>query len=255
MRNITLIFLLLLATNAVAIDSLYIQGQDAAGIRDTRIRQNDPYTRKNFGGHTDINVTAQAGAVQNILIDIDNLDTIGDTATHVIRSMYVDLWCKSQVGATIEMRKRFKPLFEGTGVGSDSAAGTACWPLWYHVFGTNDSAYGTAGCANASDAGGNNRTSGSGYDRASTAMASVVANDTGSFDAFQIDSAYANACYKAGVPIQLIFTTANTSLTSYSSSEGTDATKRVRARIYYDVEAAPPASRNRIVPLLRRNTE
>jgi len=225
-------------------DSLTVQGQDAAGIYDTKLYQN--YNDINFGGSATLTALNSSGLNRLALFKFTNLDTIGSGM--VIDSLKIQLYCTSETDATVGMFEVFKPWYEGT---SDNAVenGAVDDNHWHHA----DSSWGAEMLGNASDAGAQNRSSGSGYDRKATATDAESITTVNSWYTFRVDPVLAQDWYDGdkepfGVAF---FETSTTGTTVFASSENATATNRPKVTIYYHSSGTLGSNRRAVV--LRSN--
>jgi len=196
------LFFFVTTTNA-AIDTI-------RSISDLYIDQDNPTTT--YAPATTLHVGTTAGERSIIWIWRETLvAAVGDGVT--IESAQFKLWCLSEADATICEYEMLKPSYE---VQVDDENST--WNSWSEP----DSAWGTAGANNASDAGTQNRSNGFDYDRKLTAMDTVVVTSKSAFISFDIPAALVQECLDGDrevVSIILIELGA-TGLTTFNSTQG-----------------------------------
>lgn len=135
----------------------------SAMCEDTYIWENNP--DYNYGG--DIVMYLDASTKAGIIRFKDLTDSLPENVTVESCTLYVWAYEGCQDIAGLYAYRCFKTGWvEGTGTGQDVAGAT--WNDWS----ADDYEWGTAGAANASDAGSDNEGDGSGYDRKSTAEGS-----------------------------------------------------------------------------------
>jgi hypothetical protein len=123
---------------------------------------------------------------------------LGTGATINACTLYVYVGTTNN-GKTIEARRVFKPWAEGTASAADPGTNPgATWTCW-DADSDDSSGWGTAGCENASDAGSDNSSKGSGYDRKSTVEGSVTMTASAGYYKVPITTALAQAWYDGTV--------------------------------------------------------
>ena len=221
-------------------DSLVVQGQNAAGIYDTKMYQN--YNDINFGGSVTLTILNSSGLNRLTLFKLTNIDTIG--AGKEIDSLKIHLYCSTESDATVGMYEVLKPWYEGA---SDNATenGAADDNHWYHA----DSSWGTEMLGSASDAGTQNRSSGSGTDRKATAMDTESITVANSWYTFYVDPALAQDWYdgtKEPFGVAFIETT-SAGTTVFASSENATTANRPKVTIYYHTPGTISSRRRAMV--------
>jgi hypothetical protein len=221
-------------------DSLTVQGQDAAGIYDTKLYQN--YNDINFGGSSTLTILHSSGLNRLALFKFINVDTIGTGKE--VDSIKIQLYCTAENDATIGMYEVLKPWYEGT---SDNATenGAADDNHWYHA----DSSWGAEVLGNASDTGTQNRSSGSDADRKATAMDNESVPVANSWYTFWVDTGLARDWYdgtKEPFGVAFIETT-SAGMTVFASSENATTANRPKVTIYYHSSEAVSSNRRAIV--------
>ncbi|MEW5795793.1 MAG: DNRLRE domain-containing protein, partial [Candidatus Zixiibacteriota bacterium] len=231
-------WVMLVAAGSVLGDSLVVQGQNAAGIYDTKIYMN--YNDINFGGSQTLTILNSTNLHRRVLFKFTNIDTVG--AAKIIDSVAIDLYCTSQAGATVGMFELWKDWYEGSG---DNAveAGAVDDNHWYHP----DSAWTREAADSANDSGAQNRGNGTGVDRKATAMASVTVSAASTWYRFRVSPVLAQDWYSgAKQPYGVIFMeTGNNGTTVFASSEYATATNRPKVTIYYHAASAQTVARRR----------
>jgi len=230
--------------DSVLADSLTVQGQNAAGIYDTKLYQN--YNDINFGGSATLTIFNSSGLNRLTLFKFTNIDTIG--TGQVIDSLKIQLYCTAEGDATVGMFEVFKPWFEGN---SDNATenGAADDNHWFHP----DSSWGAEMLGNASDAGTQNRNSGSGVDRTATAMDSESITTINALYTFWVNVGLARDWYDGDKePFGVAFIETSTAGTTvFASSENATTANRPKVTIYYHSSGTVTA--NRRAAVLRNN--
>ena len=221
-------------------DSLTVQGQDAVGIYDTKMYQN--YNDINFGGSATLTILSSSGLNRLALFSFINVDTIG--AGKEIDSLKIQLYCTAESDASVGMYEVLKPWYEGT---SDNAteSGAADDNHWYHA----DSSWGAEMLGSASDAGTQNRSSGSGFDRKATAMDTESITTVNSWYTFWVDPALARDWYdgtKEPFGVAFIETT-SAGMTVFASSENATTANHPKVTIYYHSSGTTSSCRRAVV--------
>jgi hypothetical protein len=252
MKKLLLLFLLIpLYAHSETTDSLIIQGQNAAGIFDSKMYESESFDHRSFGGSGTITIDSN-GVVTNRwgLFQFDNLDTIG--TGQKVDSLAISLFAETiNVATTITLYPLWKPWYEGTG-NSAVVVGEADDNCWYHTE-TNDSNWTSNGAASASDTGHYNRTDGLGKDRRATAIASfAVTVGTNTWYRVVLPGSYCDSLYQEIIPNYgwLLWQTSS-GANSFTSSEGSTTADRPKVTIYYQEAVSPPAHSRRI-PILKR---
>jgi hypothetical protein len=231
-------------SSTVLADSLTVQGQNAAGIYDTKLYQN--YNDISFGGSATLTVFNSSGLNRLALFQFTNIDTIG--TGQVVDSLKIQLYCTAESDATIGMFEVFKPWYEGT---SDNATenGASDDNHWFHP----DSSWGAEMLGNASDAGTQNRNSGSGIDRTATAMDTESVTTVNAWYTFWVNVTLARDWYDGDKkPFGVAFIeTSSAGTTIFASSENATTANRPKVTIYY--HASGTVSHNRRAAVLRNN--
>jgi hypothetical protein len=221
-------------------DSLVVQGQNAVGIYDAKMYQN--YDDINFGGSSTLTILNSAGGNRLALFKFVNIDTIG--VGKEIDSLKIQLYCTVESDATVGMYEVLKPWYEGT---SDNATenGTADDNHWYHA----DSSWGAEMLGSASDAGTQNRSSGSGSDRKATPMDAVLVTSAGSWYSFDVDTALAQDWYDGTKePFGVVFIeTSSAGITVLASSENATTANCPKVTIYYHSPGTTSSCRRAVV--------
>ncbi len=225
-----------------AADSLVVQGQNSAGIYDTKMYQN--YDDINFGSSQTLTVLNLSGLNRRSLFKFTNMDTVG--MGKVIDSMAIDLYCTSQAGAIVGMFELWKDWYEGN---SDNAveSGAADDTHWRH----NDSAWTKEMADSVNDHGAQNRLSGTGADRKATAMTTVTVSASPTWYRFRVGGDLAQDWYD-GIkqPYGVIFVEIGTNgSTVFASSENATTANRPKVTIYYHTAVAETSSRRRLFML------
>jgi hypothetical protein len=225
-------------------DSLTVQGQNSVGIYDTKLYQN--YNDINFGGSATLTIFNSSGLNRLTLFKFTNIDTIG--TGQVIDSLKIQLYCTAESDATVGMLEVFKPWFEGN---SDNATenGAADDNHWFHP----DSSWGAEMLGNTSDAGTQNRNSGSGADRTATAMDTESVTTANTWYTFWVSAALARDWYDGDKePFGVAFIeTSMAGTTVFASSENATTANRPKVTIYY--HSSGTVSANRRAAVLRNN--
>lgn len=161
-----------------------------ANIEDTFIAED--VADQNFGGATVLSLDAYHANTERMgLVRVKSVsDNIvaGATISACTLFMYVNA---NYVDGTHPLYRVFKPWVEGDEAGVDDNDGDATWNDWA----SDASEWGTAGCMNASDAGSDNSSDESGYDRKSTPESSPNITAVG-WAGLPITSALATAWYQ-----------------------------------------------------------
>jgi len=142
----------------------------AAGIEDAQIAAQAANVDKNYGGGTDMYVSKKTSNIYNGLVRVTGVAAAlgaGATISAAACSLKAEYACAATTN--ISAYRGLKPWVEGDETGTDNDDGDVTWNDWA----SDASEWGTAGCENASDAGADNSSDGSGYDRWATAESTV----------------------------------------------------------------------------------
>lgn len=244
MKKLTAVILALFVILAISASAAELTVRNAARTKDGKIRENSPYTTRNFGGATTMATANSAGNNQSFFTMFQYLDTIG--ANMVIDTFQVILNAEGATNTpTVGVFQAFKPYKPGTANNTEET-GACCYEDWYFNSDAGlDSSFTTTGCASASDAGSPNRTDASGSDRRATAFASVTYSAAGSYT-FNFNAAgiaWANAVYNGTIAADqaaLFFRETSTSgISTWSTSEATTAGNRPAYRVVYHSASSP----------------
>jgi hypothetical protein len=208
----------------------------AAGIEDTYISSAVP--AYNYGGlvsYFQIYSTPRTGLIRVLNVD----DALGADATisASVCSLYTLAVTSSCNGSGYRV---LKPWGEGTSSGADVNDGSATWDDWA----CDASEWGAAGCANASDAGADNSSDGSGYDRWATAEGTTTFAAVSNWYTITISSVLAQGWYNLSYNengIAIVYVSGG--LVQFACTEyTTDTTKRPRFSFTYTTGGAPAAA-------------
>ncbi len=202
-------------------DNIEIIGVDAVGMYDAKLQEAWPHY--NYG---DGDLASDNNLNERLFLFRCEVDTIG--VGQEIDSMSISLYCTTENDATIGMFEVFKPWYEGSsnGVNEPGACDAICW------YDSDSTWWGTT-LDSASDAGSQNRSSGSGWDRTATAMDSEAVTTVSQWYTFWVDTALAQDWYdgsKDNFGVVFIETT-DVGITVFSSSESGSNPPKVT--IYY----------------------
>ena len=191
---LSVIWIIILLTSAICSTSSWAVRDSCYGTTETEDGAGRSAAPANsYGGSTSL--TGDKFDITKLLLRPLNVSTkLGAGATITACTLYFNV-SSTNNGKIVSAHRVFKPWPEGTASAADPGTNPgATWVCW-DADSDDSSGWGTAGCENASDAGSDNSSKGSGNDRKVTAEGTVTLGASTGYYKVVISNALAQAWY------------------------------------------------------------